>query len=201
MYRSIVACLFYFCIGAGVAELASAIPSSAGVYHWAAVTPGPKFSRIASWYAGWLNVVAWVYGVIGVAFFGAEAIVGMYALYHDDYEPKRWQIFICYAGFTWICTAVVLFGHRILARLSAAAGVLCLAFWFVTLMVVAIMPSTNGKGYASNHFVWGDWVNSTGWSSNGFVFLAGMLNGAFAIGTPDGVTHRKLPAIPLHDFC
>jgi choline transport protein len=59
-------------------------------------------------------------------------------------------------------------------------------------MVLAIMPSTTGKGYATNEFVWGNWMNGTGYSSNGFVFLAGMLNGAFAIGTPDGCTHRKL---------
>ena len=37
-------------------------------------------------------------------------------------------------------------------------------------MVCAIMPSTTGKGYASSKFVWGEWNNQTGWSSNGFVF-------------------------------
>jgi choline transport protein len=56
-------------------------------------------------------------------------------------------------------------------------------------MVLVIMPSQTGKGYATNSFVWTEWNNETGYSSNGFVFLAGMLNGAFAIGTPDGCTH------------
>lgn len=51
--------------------------------------------------------------------------------------------------------------------------------------------STTGAGYASHNFVWLEWQNDTGYSSNGFVFLAGMLNGAFAIGTPDGCSHRK----------
>ena len=49
------------------------------------------------------------------------------------------------------------------------------------------MPSQTGYGYANNSFVWTDWNNQTGWSSNGFVFLAGMLSGAFTIGTPDVV--------------
>ena len=50
------------------------------------------------------------------------------------------------------------------------------------------MPSKNGAGYASNDFVWKDWSNITGYP-DGFTFLAGMLNGAFAIGAIDCVTH------------
>ena len=42
------------------------------------------------------------------------------------------------------------------------------------------MPSTAGDGYASTAFVWRDWQNQTGYTSGGFVFLAGMLNGAYA---------------------
>lgn len=48
--------------------------------------------------------------------------------------------------------------------------------------------------HASNSFVWSDWNNATGWGI-GVAFLAGVLNGAFTIGTPDGVTHmaEELP--------
>jgi hypothetical protein len=49
---------------------------------------------------------------------------------------------------------------------------------------LAIMPSRTGKGYASNDFVWKEWQNQAGWSSDGLVFCLGMLNGAFAVGTP-----------------
>ena len=50
---------------------------------------------------------------------------------------------------------------------------------FVTIIVCAIMPSVKGKPYASNEFVWRKWENETGWTSNGFVFMAGCLNGAY----------------------
>jgi len=52
LYEFVVVSIFYFFIGASLAELASAIPSSAAVYHWASVTPGPRWSRVCSWYAG-----------------------------------------------------------------------------------------------------------------------------------------------------
>lgn len=60
----------------------------------------------------------------------------------------------------------------------------------ITIIVVAAMP----KKHASTAFVWTSWDNQTGWSS-GVAFLTGVLNGAFTIGTPDGVTHmaEELP--------
>ena len=72
--------------------------------------------------------------------------------------------------------------------LASLDGVSILAGALITIIVCATMPKFHG-GYASNRFVWRDWQNSTGYESDGFVFLLGMLNGAFAVGTPDVVTH------------
>ena len=52
LYELIAVTFFYGFVAASIAELASAIPSSAGVYHWASVTAG-KYSRIVSFFAGW----------------------------------------------------------------------------------------------------------------------------------------------------
>lgn len=46
IYEFIVVSVFYWIVAASLAELASAIPSSAGVYHWATVTPGKKWGRV-----------------------------------------------------------------------------------------------------------------------------------------------------------
>jgi amino acid transporter len=40
-------------IAACIAEMASSIPSSSGVYHWASVTGGARFGKIIGYYAGW----------------------------------------------------------------------------------------------------------------------------------------------------
>ena len=189
LFGLIVATFFYAFIGASLAELSSAIPSSANVYHWASVTPGPKHGRVCSWFAGWWNCLAWTFGAASSSLFGANAIMAMYTLYHPDFTPQNWQIFIAFLGITWIDCLLVLFGQRILARVATSFGVLCILLVVITTLICAIMPSQTGAGYGSNSFVWTDWENLTGWSSDGFVFLAGMLNGAYAIGTPDGVCH------------
>ena len=73
--------------------------------------------------------------------------------------------------------------------LESLGGLLIIAGVLITIIVCAIMPHANGTPYATNAFVWRDWENGTGYTSNGFVFLLGMLNGAFAVGTPDVVSH------------
>jgi len=46
IYEFITVSVFYWIVAASIAELASAIPSSGGVYHWASVTPGKKWGRV-----------------------------------------------------------------------------------------------------------------------------------------------------------
>lgn len=59
IYEFIAVSCFYFMIAACIAEMASAIPSSAGVYHWASVTGGAKYGRVIGFFAGWY-VVSWL---------------------------------------------------------------------------------------------------------------------------------------------
>jgi choline transport protein len=189
LYGLIAATFFYSFIGLSLAELASAIPSSGNVYTWASVTAGPKYGRICSWFGGWWNSLAWIFGTSSVCLSGANAAVAMYSVYRPDYSPERWHIFFAFLGIAWIDNFLVMFGQRFLARVANASGLLCIAFLVITVLVCAIMPSQTGAGYASDPFVWTEFTNLTGYSSLGFVFLAGMLNGAYAIGTVDGVCH------------
>lgn len=62
LFEFLVVSVFYWVVAACIAELASAIPSSAGVYQWATVTAGPKWGRPVGFYAGWWNYLAWVLG-------------------------------------------------------------------------------------------------------------------------------------------
>jgi choline transport protein len=52
LYELLAVSFFYWLIAASIAELASAIPSSAGVYHWASVTAG-RLGRPVGYFAGW----------------------------------------------------------------------------------------------------------------------------------------------------
>ena len=189
MYGLIASIFFYSLIALSMAELASALPTSANVYHWAAVTAGPKYGRFVGFFAGWWNTLAWIFGASTTSLFAANTVIAIYSLYHPDYSPQRWQIFIIYVIVTWLDLSLVLLGQKILAKAAAVMGSLLMIIFFVVTLVCAIMPSQTGFGYATDAFVWKDFQNLTGWSSDGLVFVMGILNGAYAIGTPDGVCH------------
>lgn len=82
-----------------------------------------------------------------------------------------------------------MYANRALPTVESIGGFLVVAGVFITIIVCAIMPHVKGVPYASNDFVWREWQNETGYSSNGLVFCLGMLNGAFAVGTPDVISH------------
>ena len=113
----------------------------------------------------------------------------MYALYHPELVIEPWHVYVAFVLITWLCCAFVIFGNRFLPFLNNIGLFLIIVGGLVTIIVVAAMP----KVHAPNDFVWGsfDENNVTGWSG-GVAFLAGVLNGAFTIGTPDAVTHMVI---------
>ncbi|KAJ5213633.1 hypothetical protein N7449_000802 [Penicillium cf. viridicatum] len=163
IYEFATASFFYCFIAASIAELASAIPSSGGVYHWATITAGPRYGRLCGWFAGWLNGLAWAFAVAGNCSITGSMIVYSYALYHPDFTPQRWHVFVCYLIISWLCCFTVMFCQRALPLISRIGS-----FFIVAGFVITVL---------------------TGGYSDGFTFLAGMLNGAFAIGAIDCVTH------------
>ena len=81
--------------------------------------------------------------------------------------------------------------NRGLPRINDVGLLLILAEVLITSIVCAVLPGKSGGEYATKAAVWSKWQNGTGYTSNGFVFCMGMLNGAFAVGTP-GKKIRKV---------
>lgn len=113
----------------------------------------------------------------------------MYSVSHPGFVTERWHVFVTYVIATWVFTAIVLFANRVLPKIEQAGLFFLLAGVLISIIVCAVMPGVSGNGYATSASVWKEWVNSTGYTSDGFVFLAGMLNGAFAVSTPDITSH------------
>ena len=120
----------------------------------------------------------------------SEVVVQMYLLYHPDLVIQSWHIFIGLVVFMWVAVVVTIYGNKYLPYLQNFGFAVIMIGGVISVIVVAAMP----KKHASHSFVWTDWNNTTGWSG-GVAFLAGVLNGAFTIGTPDASTHiaEELP--------
>jgi choline transport protein len=115
--------------------------------------------------------------------------VAMYTTANPGVVVQNWHIFISYLACTWLCCLTVLFANKFLPIIESTGAFFIVGGFLVSVIVCAVMPYVNGKPYSTNAFVWRDWTNGTGWSSNGFVFCLGMLNAAFAVCAPDIPSH------------
>ena len=141
-------------------------------------------------------------GAASLVSFMALQTVAMYSTTHPDFVVKDWHIFISYIFCTWICCFTVLYANRALSFIESLGGFFVVAGIVISITICAVMPHINGTPYASHASVWRNWKNTTGWSSNGFVFSLGMLNGAFAVGAPDIASHlaEEMPRYRLDQF-
>lgn len=189
LYEFIAVSVFYWNVAASIAELASAIPSSAGVYHWASVTPGARWGRPIGFFAGWWNYFAWILGTASMTSILGNTIVQMYAVTHPGFVAEAWHVFVVYIIATWLACAAVCLANSAMPSLNKFGLFAIIAFFFITVIIVAVMPGLEGHaGHASSAFVWSEWSADLGYP-DGFVFLAGMLNGAYSVGAVDAVTH------------
>ncbi|KAJ9136828.1 Amino acid permease [Pleurostoma richardsiae] len=189
LYEFIAVSVFYWLIAASIAELASAIPSSGGVYHWASVTPGKKWGRFVGFLAGWWNYFAWILGGGSMAAIFGNTIVQMYAVNHDGFSAQPWHVFVVMIISIWIACASVCLANSAMPHLNKLGVFFVLAGFLITLVVVTAMPGHGGRpAHASSDFVWKEWAADIGYP-DGFVFVAGMLNGAYSVGAVDAVTH------------
>ncbi|KAL4934016.1 putative choline transport protein [Aspergillus undulatus] len=185
LYGLIVVSIFYAFISASLSELASAIPSAGGVYHWSSVVAG-RYGRAAGFFTGYLNACAWLLSAASMSSILGNEAVAMYLLRNPDVEWHSWQPFIVFQIVLWMCCGIVCCGNRFLPLLNRIALILSMGGLFVTIIVLAVMP--RGR-WASNQQVWRTYYNETGGWSDGICFLSGLLNAAFAVGTPDCISH------------
>lgn len=68
--------LFVLLVAASMAELASAIPTSGALYHWASLLGGPAWG----WFTAWLNLIGSIATVAGIDYGCAQFVVPLLGL-------------------------------------------------------------------------------------------------------------------------
>ncbi|VUC31701.1 unnamed protein product [Clonostachys rosea] len=187
IYEFIIVSICYFAVGTVIAELSSSLPSSAGVHLWASVLAGRKHGRLVGYFAGYWNCLAWIFAAASVSSIASNLCVEIYAYLHPAHQIERWHTLVGYLLLNWLACGLVTTANKIVPRLNVVGLAVLLIGGFTTIIVCAAMMDADA-GAAKNHFVWVDWEADIGYP-DGFVFVAGMLNGAFAMGTPDATVH------------
>ena len=148
------------CLAVSLAEFLSAYPTAGGQYHWVAIISPRAYSRRLAWLTGWITVFGWIAVTASGSLLGSQLVVSTIASNSAKYEPGPFEEFPLYVIFTLIAFAVNGWMNSILPSLSKIAFLWSfLGFVGIPVILLALSKSH----YADPAFVFGYFINTTGW--------------------------------------
>ncbi|PYI22858.1 amino acid transporter [Aspergillus japonicus CBS 114.51] len=172
------------CVGSSLSELASAMPNAGGQYFWADQLAPKKYARFASYVTGWFGYAGAIFASASVALSLGSGVVGMWELGHPSFVPKPWHTVVAYELINLFCYLFNCWGKFLPAVAKATLYISLLSFFVILVTVPAC-----AKPHASASFVFGHFVNSTGWKSDGIAFIVGLINPNWIFACLDSATH------------
>lgn len=166
-------------------EFLSAYPTAGGQYHWVAIISPPRYKRFLSWITGWINMGGWIALAATSGVLASELIVGLVALFKPAYEPKQWHQFLVYIGYSIAGYVMNVFGTSSLPHMNKWGFYATLVGFVAT---VITMLATADVGYADAGWVFGKFINQTGWP-DGVAWILGLIQGSFGLCAYDAVAH------------
>ncbi|MFJ7342420.1 amino acid permease [Streptomyces sp. NPDC101110] len=167
-------------IGAGLAEVTSAYPTSGALYYQAEQLGGRKWG----WYTGWLNLLGLLGAIAGIDY-GAALFTGAFLNLQWGFEPTPGKIMVIFLCILALHLTLNLFGVRLVSILNSISVWWHLAGVTVIVGALAIVPSH----HQSTDFVFGEFVNNTGWSSPLYVAVLGLLLAQYTFCGYDASAH------------
>jgi amino acid permease (GABA permease) len=170
-------------VGLAMAEVCSSYPTAGGLYYWAARL-APSNAAAWSWFTGWFNFLGQVAVTAGIDF-GAAFFLNALLDLQWGFDARPWHTIVLFAGILLLHGALNTFGVRVVAVLNNVS-----VWWHVlgVLLIVAVLAFVPAK-HQSASFVFGHFVNNTGWSSTSYVALLGLLLAQYTFTGYDASAH------------
>jgi len=182
-----VASIFILIVGLAMAELASAAPTSGGLYFWTFSLSSPRWRNLLCWIVGYSNTIGSVASVASIDWGCAVQIMAAANIgSNGSFEATNGQLFATYALIIITHTIICCLGTAILARLQtvyvALNVILCLA------VIIALPVATPAEFRNTASFALGDYNNLNGWP-NGYAFIMSFLAPLWTICSFDSSVH------------
>ncbi|KAH7925225.1 amino acid transporter [Leucogyrophana mollusca] len=169
-----VASLLILCIAMAMAELASAAPTSGGMYYWTYSLSSPRCRTFLCWIVGYANTIGSITALASIDWSCAIQITAAVSIGSNQvYATNNAQLYL---------------GTNVLAKLQTLYTFLnvCLCLALIIALPIATPPEfRNTASYALGSF-----TNLDGWPS-GFAFIMGLLYPMWTIGGYDSSVHMS----------
>ncbi|TFK69788.1 amino acid transporter [Pluteus cervinus] len=182
-----VASLFILFIGIAMAELASAAPTSGGLYFWTYSLASPRWRNLLCWIVGYANTIGAIASVASIDWGCAVQIMAAANIgSHGTFEATDAQTFGVYVAIVITHAIICGLATSVLARLQTVYVVLNVLLCFAIIVALPIATPSEFKNTAS--FALGDFTNLNGWS-NGYAFFLSFQAPAWTIASFDSSVH------------
>ncbi|KAI3326921.1 amino acid permease [Xylariaceae sp. AK1471] len=166
----LVSVVFILCIAASMAELASSMPTSGGLYYAAAVLAGPKYGPLAAWITGWSNWFVQVTGAPSVNYGAASMVLAAASIVDPSYVPSSYQTFLLTTFLMIIHACISSMPTLWIARFNAVGTAINILALIATIIII---PTTtnNVPKFQPSSVAWGI-ENLTDWPDGVAVLMS-----------------------------
>ncbi|WP_243640288.1 amino acid permease [Streptacidiphilus pinicola] len=170
-------------VGLAMAEVCSSYPTAGGLYYWSAKL-SPNNGPVFSWFTGWFNFLGQVAVTAGIDFGAAQFINALLDL-EGWYKAGAAHTVIIFGLILLLHGGLNTFGVKLVALLNNVSVWWHVLGVLVIVGVLAVVPSH----HQSAGFVFGHFVNTTGWGSSIYVAALGLLLAQYTFTGYDASAH------------
>jgi len=174
---------FTLMVGLAMAEVCSSYPTAGGLYYWSAKL-ARRNAAAWSWFTGWFNFLGQVAVTAGIDF-GAAFFLNAFLDLQFGFAATPGHTILLFGIILLLHGLLNTFGVKIVALLNDIS-----VWWHVVGVLVivgalAFLPDN----HQSASFVFGHFVNNTGWASGFYVALLGLLLAQYTLTGYDASAH------------
>src|SRR3569833_407067 len=171
-------------VGLAMAEVCSSFPTAGGLNYWAAKLAPPKHAAVWSWFTGLVYFLGQG-AVTAGSDFGAAFFLNALLDLQFGFDARPWHTILLFGLILVLHGLLNSFGVSLVALLNNVS-----VWWHIlgVLIIVAVLAFVPDH-HQSASFVFGHFVNNTGWGSTLYVALLGLLLAQYTFTGYDASAH------------
>ncbi|EER44944.1 GABA-specific permease [Histoplasma capsulatum H143] len=186
-----IACGFIFVVGLAIADLASSLPTSGGLYWWTHYFAPEKFRRPLSFLVGYSNAIGLIGGTCSVDYGFALMLLSIPSIVSDGkWTASSPVVYGVFAGCVIAHAIVATFASKYMNKIQMAVIVGNVTMAIATIIALPVGKSRSAKGLNSASYVFTHQENHTAWPA-GWAFMLAWLSPIWTIGGIDSCVHMS----------
>nr|UJH94610.1 Uga4.2 [Starmerella bombicola] len=182
--------VFVLSVGISMSELASAQPTSGGLYYWTFFLAPEKLRRPMSFLTGYANTLGLIGGVCSINYSFGTLVMSLATITTDGrFSSTKYEYYALMVAVSCIQLGCLSLPSYLISKFQTVCVALNLLLVFLVIIAVPI-GAHNNHVLNSGKFVFGDTTNQTDWQY-GWSCLLSMMCCIWTIGAFDSAVHTS----------